>query len=123
MPNCGPAGPQARGGGGHGPAVPATSWSDECCPLELADQIASSQIAGSGVDAAEEAKATARKVARSEGPWGCGRGQRLGKRVPVNQFRLPTARRTGLRAIKFRRSGDELVGLKVLAPGGVVADQ
>jgi len=37
--------------------------------------------------------------------------------VPVNQFRLQRRAGLGLRAIKFRRSGDELVGLKVLGAG------
>jgi DNA gyrase subunit A len=41
----------------------------------------------------------------------------LGKRVPVNQFRLQRRAGMGLRAIKFRRDGDALVGLKVLGAG------
>ena len=41
----------------------------------------------------------------------------LGKRVPVNQFRLQKRAGMGLRAIKFRREGDELVGLRVLGYG------
>jgi DNA gyrase subunit A len=41
----------------------------------------------------------------------------LGKRVPVNQFRLQKRAGMGLRAIKFRRDGDVLVGLKVLGAG------
>ena len=41
----------------------------------------------------------------------------LGKRVPVDQFRLQKRVGMGLRAIKFRREGDVLVGLKVLGAG------
>jgi DNA gyrase subunit A len=41
----------------------------------------------------------------------------LGKRVPVHQFRLQRRAGLGLRAIKFRRTGDVLVGLKVLGAG------
>jgi DNA gyrase subunit A len=41
----------------------------------------------------------------------------LGKRVPVSQFRLQKRAGMGLRAIKFRRDGDVLVGLKVLGAG------
>jgi DNA gyrase subunit A len=41
----------------------------------------------------------------------------LGKRVPVDQFRLQKRAGMGLRAIKFRRDGDVLVGLKVLGAG------
>ncbi len=54
----------------------------------------------------------------SDGPWvlvasACG----LGKRVPVTQFRLQKRAGMGLRAIKFRKDGDELVGLRVLGKG------
>jgi DNA gyrase subunit A len=38
----------------------------------------------------------------------------LGKRVPVDQFRLQKRAGMGLRCMKFRRDGDALVGLKVL---------
>ena len=41
----------------------------------------------------------------------------LGKRVPVDQFRLQKRAGMGLRAIKFRFDGDVLVGLKVLGAG------
>jgi len=86
-------------------------------PAELADQIASSQSAGSGVDAGEE-ESDSEEVAASEGPWVLvAAASGLGKRVPVNQFRLQRRAGLGLRAIKFRRSGDELVGLKVLGAG------
>ena len=38
----------------------------------------------------------------------------LGKRVPVDQFRLQRRAGLGLRGIKFRRDGDALVGLCVM---------
>jgi DNA gyrase subunit A len=41
----------------------------------------------------------------------------LGKRVPVDQFRLQKRAGMGLRCMKFRREGDVLVGLKVLGAG------
>ena len=41
----------------------------------------------------------------------------LGKRVPVDQFRLQKRAGMGLRAIKFRNKSDVLVGLKVLGAG------
>jgi DNA gyrase subunit A len=41
----------------------------------------------------------------------------LGKRVPVDQFRLQKRAGMGLRAIKFRQPNDVLVGLKVLGAG------
>jgi DNA gyrase subunit A len=57
-------------------------------------------------------------VAASEGPWVLvASASGLGKRVPVDQFRLQKRAGMGLRAIKFRREGDVLVGLKVLGAG------
>jgi DNA gyrase subunit A len=78
-------------------------------PAHLADQVANS-VPGDDEDTEE--------VSASDGPWvlvasACG----LGKRVPVAQFRLQKRAGMGLRAIKFRRQGDALVGLKVLGAG------
>ena len=54
----------------------------------------------------------------SEGPWVLvASASGLGKRVPVTQFRLQKRAGMGLRAIKFRREGDELVELRVLGLG------
>jgi DNA gyrase subunit A len=78
-------------------------------PAELADQVASSASAED--DDSEE-------VAPSEGPWVLvASASGLGKRVPVNQFRLQKRAGMGLRCMKFRRDGDVLVGLKVLGAG------
>ncbi len=75
-------------------------------PRELADQIAST----SDEDADQSSE--------SEGPWVLvASATGLGKRVPVNQFRLQKRAGMGLRAMKFRREGDELVGLRVLGKG------
>ena len=53
-----------------------------------------------------------------EGPWVLvASASGLGKRVPVDQFRLQKRAGMGLRAIKFRIEGDELVGLRVLGKG------
>ncbi len=53
-----------------------------------------------------------------QGPWVLvASASGLGKRVPVTQFRLQKRAGMGLRAIKFRREGDELVGLRVLGLG------
>jgi len=41
----------------------------------------------------------------------------LGKRVPVTQFRLQKRAGMGLRGMKFRNEGDELVALRVLGAG------
>jgi DNA gyrase subunit A len=82
-------------------------------PAELADQVASS----AGDDASDEAE-EGDEVAPSEGPWVLvASASGLGKRVPVNQFRLQKRAGMGLRCMKFRRDGDVLVGLKVLGAG------
>ena len=53
-----------------------------------------------------------------EGPWVLvASASGLGKRVPVTQFRLQKRAGMGLRAMKFRLKGDELVGLRVLGQG------
>ncbi len=58
------------------------------------------------------------EVSISEGPWVLvASASGLGKRVPVTQFRLQKRAGMGLRAIKFRKDGDELVGLRVLGKG------
>jgi DNA gyrase subunit A len=58
------------------------------------------------------------EVAPSEGPWVLvASASGLGKRVPVDQFRLQKRAGMGLRAIKFRNKSDVLVGLKVLGSG------
>ena len=83
-------------------------------PVELADQIANSSPDG----ADDEADGEAEEPTVSEGPWVLvASASGLGKRVPVNQFRLQKRAGLGLRAIKFRRDGDVLVGLKVLGAG------
>ncbi len=82
-------------------------------PAELADQVASSAAAES--DDEEEAPEAGDS---SEGPWVLvASASGLGKRVPVTQFRLQRRAGLGLRAIKFRRDGDVLVGLTVMGPG------
>jgi DNA gyrase subunit A len=82
-------------------------------PVELADRVANSSIA-TDEDLEEEGE----EAAASEGPWVLvASASGLGKRVPVDQFRLQKRAGMGLRAIKFRRDGDALVGLKVLGAG------
>jgi DNA gyrase subunit A len=78
-------------------------------PVELADRVESSSA-----DANEDAE----EVPPSEGPWVLvASASGLGKRVPVDQFRLQKRAGMGLRCMKFRRDGDVLVGLKVLGAG------
>jgi DNA gyrase subunit A len=82
---------------------------------ELADRVASSEQADEEAEAADGAEEI---EAASEGPWVLvASASGLGKRVPVDQFRLQKRAGMGLRAMKFRREGDVLVGLKVLGAG------
>jgi DNA gyrase subunit A len=82
-------------------------------PVELADRVEVSAAAGD-----DEAEIETEEIAVSEGPWVLvASATGLGKRVPVDQFRLQKRAGMGLRAIKFRRDGDVLVGLKVLGAG------
>jgi DNA gyrase subunit A len=82
-------------------------------PAELADRVASSSAAEEG-----EAEVEGDELANAEGPWVLvASASGLGKRVPVDQFRLQKRAGMGLRAIKFRRDGDALIGLRVLGAG------
>ena len=75
-------------------------------PAELADRIAA---AGEASDGESE------EAASSDGPWVLvATASGLGKRVPVDQFRLQRRAGLGLRGIKFRRDDDALVGLCVM---------
>jgi DNA gyrase subunit A len=79
-------------------------------PAELADRVAE------GGD--DEEAAEGEEVLSAEGPWVLvASASGLGKRVPVQQFRLQKRAGMGLRAIRFRREGDVLIGLKVLGAG------
>jgi DNA gyrase subunit A len=81
-------------------------------PVELADRVEGAAAADDDSDAEGD------EVTPSEGPWVLvASASGLGKRVPVDQFRLQKRAGMGLRAIKFRRDGDVLVGLKVLGAG------
>jgi DNA gyrase subunit A len=83
-------------------------------PAELADRVASSEASDEEENETAE-ETTDETLAMSEGPWVLvASASGLGKRVPVHQFRLQKRAGMGLRAIKFRRDGDVLVGLKVL---------
>jgi DNA gyrase subunit A len=89
-------------------------------PAELADRVA--QAAPTADDEPEaDGDADADEVAGvavSEGPWVLvTTASGLGKRVPVDQFRLQKRAGMGLRAIKFRQADDALVGLRVLGSG------
>ena len=87
-------------------------------PAELADRVANAAPLADDDGDIELAGELADEVGASEGPWVLvASASGLGKRVPVDQFRLQKRAGMGLRAIKFRRDGDVLVGLKVLGAG------
>ncbi|MFN9660841.1 MAG: DNA gyrase subunit A [Cyanobacteriota bacterium] len=78
-------------------------------PAELADRVA---------EGANAEQAEGDDLLSAEGPWVLvASASGLGKRVPVQQFRLQKRAGMGLRAIRFRREGDVLIGLKVLGSG------
>jgi DNA gyrase subunit A len=80
-------------------------------PVELADRV-------EGSAAGEDDDGDSEELGPSEGPWVLvASASGLGKRVPVDQFRLQKRAGMGLRCMKFRRDGDVLVGLKVLGAG------
>ena len=82
-------------------------------PAELADRVASRAADEDGAEESDGEEATP-----SDGPWVLvATASGLGKRVPVDQFRLQKRAGMGLRAMKFRRESDALVGLKVLGTG------
>ena len=84
-------------------------------PVELADRVEISAAADLGDG---DGDGEADEVPASDGPWVLvASASGLGKRVPVDQFRLQKRAGMGLRAMKFRRDGDVLVGLKVLGAG------
>jgi len=84
-------------------------------PVELADRV---EVSAGVSDDESDGEADADDVAASDGPWVLvASASGLGKRVPVDQFRLQKRAGMGLRAMKFRREGDVLVGLKVLGVG------
>jgi DNA gyrase subunit A len=81
-------------------------------PAELADRVASATVES------EEEGEGGEEVAADDGPWVLvASAGGLGKRVPVQQFRLQKRAGMGLRAMRFRHEGDSLVGLKVLGAG------
>jgi DNA gyrase subunit A len=88
-------------------------------PVELADRVEVSTASATDDDIdTETSDGDGDEIAASEGPWVLvASASGLGKRVPVDQFRLQKRAGMGLRAIKFRREGDVLVGLKVLGSG------
>ena len=80
-------------------------------PSDLADQLAT-------IDENNDENEENIENNTSNGPWVLvASAFGLGKRVPVNQFRLQKRAGMGLRAIKFRLKDDTLVGIKVLGEG------
>ena len=78
---------------------------------DLVDQLAQIEDSAKEIDDNIE-------VDSSHGPWVLiASAFGLGKRVPVNQFRLQKRAGMGLKAIKFRIKDDVLVCLKVLGEG------
>ena len=108
-----PLGRSARGVRAMALRAGDSLMSMDVLPKDLADRIANSNL--EIADAAADADADVDVPTTSEGPWVLvATASGLGKRVPVDQFRLQKRAGMGLRGIKFRRDGDTLVGLRVM---------
>jgi DNA gyrase subunit A len=108
-----PLGRSARGVRAMALRAGDSLMSMDVLPKDLADRIANSNL--EIADAAADADADVDVQTTSEGPWVLvATASGLGKRVPVDQFRLQKRAGMGLRGIKFRRDGDTLVGLRVM---------
>jgi DNA gyrase subunit A len=108
-----PLGRSARGVRAMALRAGDSLMSMDVLPKDLADRIANSNL--EIADAAADADADVAVPTTSEGPWVLvATASGLGKRVPVDQFRLQKRAGMGLRGIKFRRDGDTLVGLRVM---------
>ena len=108
-----PLGRSARGVRAMALRAGDSLMSMDVLPKDLADRIANSNL--EIADAAADADADGDVPTTSEGPWVLvATASGLGKRVPVDQFRLQKRAGMGLRGIKFRRDGDTLVGLRVM---------
>lgn len=91
---------------------------DQLVSMDVLSADLADRVANSSSDEEPAADDLPIEVAPSEGPWVLvASAGGLGKRVPVDQFRLQKRAGMGLRAIKFRFDGDVLVGLKVLGAG------
>ncbi|WP_341886019.1 DNA gyrase subunit A [Synechococcus sp. UW140] len=108
-----PLGRSARGVRAMALRAGDSLMSMDVLPKDLADRIANTNL--EIADAAADADADVDVPTTSEGPWVLvATASGLGKRVPVDQFRLQKRAGMGLRGIKFRRDGDTLVGLRVM---------
>jgi DNA gyrase subunit A len=87
----------------------------------IAMDVVSAQIAAQFSDEEEpetETEVPEEETVQSPGPWVLVvTAKGLGKRVPVGQFRLQKRAGLGLRVMKFRREGDEMVSLGVVHGG------
>ncbi len=88
--------------------------------LRNADQLISMDILPAALtatmaEAGDEVDEDESTEVSSPGPWVLVvTAKGLGKRVPFSQFRIQKRAGLGLRAIKFRQSGDELVALRIV---------
>ncbi|MEM1240296.1 MAG: DNA topoisomerase (ATP-hydrolyzing) subunit A [Cyanobacteria bacterium P01_H01_bin.26] len=85
-------------------------------PAAVTDKVAASGAAEDAVEA-EDTAADGNEAAEDCGPWALViAAGGLGKRVPVDNFRLQNRAGMGLVGMKFRKENDELVALRVVHP-------
>lgn len=91
---------------------------DALVSMDVLPAVLADQVAASDEDDNEQSSDSVSVASSEDGPWVLvATASGLGKRVPVTQFRLQKRAGMGLRAMKFRRDGDQLVGLRVLGQG------
>jgi DNA gyrase subunit A len=88
---------------------------DELISMDiLPSQVVANIAEGDEVEAEAEAEELDADCS-SQGPWALViTNGGLGKRVPVTQFRLQNRAGMGLRAMKFRKSSDQLAALRIV---------
>ncbi len=90
---------------------------DKLISMDILPAAVTAQVAASGSSEGDEEAEEETVVEENIGPWALViAAGGLGKRVPVDQFRLQNRAGMGLVGIKFRKENDELVALRVVNP-------
>jgi DNA gyrase subunit A len=92
-----------------------TLISMDILPAQVVASIASDTDSEESEEILEETEEILVEEGTPQGPWLlAATANGFGKRIPVTQFRLQNRAGMGVRAIKFRISGDQLVALRVV---------
>jgi DNA gyrase subunit A len=84
-------------------------------PSQVVEMVESAEVDTEVVETEVEAEELDLASPRNQGPWALVITMGgLGKRVPVSQFRLQNRAGMGLRAVRFRKAGDQLAALLIV---------